>query len=209
MSRRRIKRKYIVSILWIVIPVTVVLVIMNNSYSLWSTKLTVQGTATAQRRENVLAVNPVLISSGKYTNIRGVNGIFSDYATWQGDRLDGNSLSTTIHDTRYATWFNGNLDITITFTLKNESSEGVTYRNGSAHLDTIVDHGNALSNYSCTTQRQTLESGQTTRITVNTDVNRYRIQNGTYLKFAIVYYVTNDMGTEVPYYFYYTVYFTA
>ena len=88
MSRRRIKRKYIVSILWIVIPVTVVLVIMNNSYSLWSTKLTVQGTATAQRRENVLAVNPVLISSGKYTNIRGVNGIFSDYATWQGDRVD-------------------------------------------------------------------------------------------------------------------------
>ena len=179
----------------------------SSANSIWTSKLKITGKATAEKQVTSLEVSPVLISSGKYTNFSGNHGIFSDYLTWNGDTIDSSdSLSSRLTDTGYATWLISSTNIRVTFTLKNTSSTGVTYTGGTTELDTLVDRGGAISGYSCRTQRATLNSGQSTTVTLNLSLNRNRLQTGTYIKYAIVYYHRDANGTDVPYYYYYTLY---
>lgn len=139
-KRFKFKRKYIISSLCILIPVIITFIVMGNSYSIWTTKLNITGKATAQRQQLVLELSPVLVSTGRYTNLSGNSGLLYNWFNWNSDTIDSsNSLSTRITDTGYAQGLKPNCTITITFNLKNTSSEGVTYTGGTTQLDTKVD----------------------------------------------------------------------
>ena len=203
----KFKRKYIISSLCILVPVILTFLVMNNSFSIWTANLNISGTATAVRQEPTIELSPVLVSTGKYINLDGNSGLLSNWFQWDGDTIDSsNSLSTRISDTGYASGLKPQCQMTITFNLKNTSSDGITYINGAAQVDTKVDPGSAISNNTIKLSKTTLTPGQQSTVTVNFTVNRKKLQNGSYIKFAITYYVTNELGENIPYNYYYTIY---
>lgn len=203
----KFKRKYIISSLCILVPVILIFLVMNNSFSIWTANLNISGTATAIRQEQTIELSPVLVSTGKYTNFSGNAGLLSNWFNWNSDTIDSsNSLSTRITDTGYATSLKPQCQLTLTFNLKNTSSEGITYINGTTQLDTKSDPGSAISSNTCRLSKTSLSPGQQTTVTLDFTVTRRKLQSGSYLKYAIIYYVTNELGENIPYTYYYTVY---
>lgn len=200
---KKLKKKYVISLISIIVPIIIVLLIMNGGYSMWTSKLNIAGRVTLEKKETKLEVSPIAIEGGRYINYSGFSNGETVYFKWNGDSIDENSLSSNISVENANN--NKAVDFSISFTLKNNSSDGVSYTGGTIIQDKKVDSGNAIKSSSYTLSNSELNSGDSTTVKLNYSVQRKSINSGTYIRY-IIKYDTQGTVEPVPYYYYYTIY---
>ena len=201
-SKIRIKKKYVVSILTLIIPIVIAILIMNGGYSIWSSKLNISGKVHLEKEETKLSVVPLVVENGRYINYSGFEDNGTAYFSWRNDSYYENNMSSNIQVKNDSS---DSKNISISFKLRNDSTQGITYKNGTIMVDKKVDSGNAIKSNSYSISKTELNAGDTTTVQLNYTIQTDLINNGTYIKYLIKYDVEESFGT-VPYYYYYTLY---
>ena len=199
---KKFKKKYVVSILTLMVPIVIAIFIMNGGYSMWSSKLNISGIVHLEKKETKLSVIPLVVENGRYINYSGFANAETAYFSWKNDSYYDNDLSSNI---QVITNSSDSKNITISFKLKNDSTEGVTYKNGTIMVDKKVDSGNAIKSNSYSISKNQLNTGDITTVELNYAIQTDLITTGTYIKYLIKYDAEENVGT-VPYYYYYTLY---
>ena len=197
MSKKvKIKRKHKIKpigIYAVLLILVIIIILMSTAYSLWSTKLDINGNVVSEYVEPQLDVTPVSQSSTRYST----NTTLQTKQDWwglvtvtifriSGDSYEKNILTTNLSNYQ-TSWYNSTISVTFTVKLKNNSSS--TYTDG-----TITTSESDSSGYMTPTSQQlsdiTLAGGNTTTFTCKITLQaNYSTQVGSYEDYKICYKV--------------------
>lgn len=200
MKKYRLKKKYSLSALVILIAVIVVLFFMHTGYSLWSSKLNISGKVDLDFEPPPLETVVVPVAEGKYINDTGFADDNFSYFSFVSDEYTENSLITTIQIENDLNMDWTEKDISINFLMKNTSEKGFLYTNGKVELVECSDPTKAIAVASAEVLSETISSGEINTFYFSASINREKVKNNTYYKYAITYDVD---GVEK--YFFYTI----
>lgn len=172
---------------------------MATGYSIFSTELTINGTAIAKPVEQEIVIPPKgedengvdrFSSNTKVENIIG-----TEILKVTSEECIGNSITTTMKVQSTLSFFGSTLNITLD--IQNGSKN--TFTNGKIELIEYSDSGNSLTSRTQTLSEVTVEPGSSTTATISGTVYVRRIQTGTYYKYKISFDANNETKE-----FYYT-----
>lgn len=193
-NKYRLKKRYTLSLMSIVIAIMVVTVIMTTGYALWGTKLNISGEAIADMDPAYLRLNVELsnVGTGRYTTLTDSENGF----LFVSDSYSDNSLVTTIRAQKNIEM----IPIIVSFNMKNNSAEGNLYTDGVISKIDISNQGGAISDEECLISKTQISSGNAVRVDFSADVDCEKLVSPTYFKYEISYKENN-----VKKYFYYTI----
>lgn len=200
-KKYKVKKKYTVSVLTIIIIAVLALVIVNIGYSMWSSRLSIYGKVSLDFNPPVLETTVVPIEQGKYVNITGLtNDLGVQLFDLVSEEYKENELVTTlkVHENLATDWLAS--DVTVNFSLKNNSSSGYVYTDGKVTQVEVANPGGALKNVNAGLVPVSISSGQTAVFNFSANVNRAGVKDSTYYKYAITYKVN-----DITRYFFYTI----
>jgi hypothetical protein len=194
---KKYKRKIEINLITLICILIVVLMAINVGYSLWSSKLTINGKVTLDYEPQPLEVQIVPITSKSYTSNTGFSDGDNVYFEFLSDKYENNNLITTIESTLND---ENSSDISVSFSMKNTSQEGFLYSNGKIELIESYDPEKAVTNPKMVLTSTTVASGDTVTAKFYATVDNKNLDKNTYYKYQISFDV--DGVTE---YFYYTI----
>ena len=201
MKRRySLRKRHTISVLWIVIAIIVILVVMNSGYALWSSKLNIYGKVDLNFNPPKAEVLIPSTGNGKYTQQSGMSSGWIGWFDFVSDEYSDNSLTTTVKVHSNLGISASIRNLSLSFTIKNSSSNGNVYTDGKVTSIETSNPGNAVTGISAKLTSPKIKSNQSTTFNFSANVNRGIVRNSTYFKYAITF---NDGG--VTKYFFYTV----
>lgn len=203
--RNKIKRKRRILNKWyILLILLVILIFISSSYSLWSTRLYINGTVIGKKEAPEL---PVEIPS-QGTDSNGVNRYTSNtnltFVFWEiyrvvAEEYTGNTITTTIKHILKQQYSWSSVSPTITLTIPNNTSS--TFTDGKIELIDSKDTNNVFQNVSYNVSSTTIDAGGTTDVTISgTLKGNLDVADNTYYNFAITYKIG-----DTEYVFYYNI----
>ena len=195
---KRNKRSPII-ILFIVLAIVAVIIIMNTGYSLWQTKLNINGRVILENEPTDLEVTIMPTKYG-YTvpsNLSDKDG--TENFIFISDEYEGNNLTTTLRAAKK----NGNTNnkkLNISFDMKNISNNGDMYTNGSIENENKTDHSKAISKPNINLSSRNISVGNISTIRYSSTVNLKKITQTVSYKYKISFDVNGRKK-----YFYYTI----
>lgn len=198
MKRYRLRKKYSVSAIAILIVVIAILIFMNTGYSLWSSKLDIYGKVTLDFDPPLLEVSLVPESKERIVTNTNLSSDTFSYFSFVSNDYANNSLVNTIQVEKNFGVAWTSKEISSKFTIKNSSKEGNMYTNGKVQLIEFYDPGRAVSNINTTLLPTTISSGNVADFNFSATINRGALTNNTFYKYAITY----DVNGITRYFFY-------
>lgn len=199
-KKYRLHKRHTMSALGIVIAVIAILIIMNTGYALWSSKLNIYGKVDLSLNPPKLDVTVPSTGSGRFTQHIGFSSDLGDWFEFVSDEYTEDSLVTTIRAYANSGLVSDTKDIGVNFMLKNTSSSGGSYTNGKITNLEVSNPGGAVSGISTGLSSSSINSGESSVFNFSANVNREKLRNSTYFKYAISY---DDSGVRK--YFFYTI----
>ena len=187
-KKYKVKKKYTVSVLTIIIIAVLALVIVNIGYSMWSSRLSIYGKVSLDFNPPVLEATVVPIEQGKYVNVTGLtNDLGVQLFDLVSEEYKGNELVTTlkVHENLATDWLAS--DISVNFSLKNNSSSGYVYTDGKVSQLEVSNPGEALKNVSATVVPATVSANQSSVFNFSASVNRSEVKGSAYYKYDITF----------------------
>jgi len=198
--RYRLKKKYSIRALIIILMIIGILIVMNVGYSLWSTKLNIYGKVTLDFDPPPLEITAVPNGNNEYISGSGFQVGMFKVLDFISDEYSGNSLITTlrVHENYGMAYFA--TDLAVRFTLKNTSSEGYVYTDGEVTQLEVSNPDRAVTNVSASILPNTISSGGTADFNFSARLDRRDMRQDVYYKYAITFNVNG-----VKKYFFYTI----
>ena len=180
---KRNKRSPII-ILFIVLAIVAVIIIMNTGYSLWQTKLNINGNVVLENESTDLEVSIVPTNYGYINLLESFDSNGTANFTHISDKFENNNLTTTLKVSRNSGDIS-NKKLKLSFDMKNISNNGHMYTNGTIKNIDKKDTSSAVSNININLSSKNVSEGSIATITYSSLVNLEKITQPVTYKYEI------------------------
>lgn len=196
------RRNKTVKTWYIVFIFIVIIILMSTSYSLWQTKLYINGKIAAEIKSLPVEIPPQGTDENgidRVTTNTSMDFIGTEIYRVVSEEHVENTITTTIQHV-YKQWFGtSNIDTTISFNFQNTTDKDFT--NGEINLIDYNDANNILYNLNYTISNATVSPGESAEVQISGRLRGNEdVADNTYYHFVITYYIEN-----VKYYLYYNI----